>query len=107
MSCTKYTILNTGSTVINFSYRKCDDSMWQYQVELLPGETKNIWFIDNTFIIPQSFAQSVVINNQGVFPPVGPTPTPTKTPTQTPTPSVTANATPTPTTTQTPTPTRP
>jgi hypothetical protein len=73
--------------------------MWEYQVELSPNETKNIWFIDNTFIIPQSFAQFVVIDNQGSFPPIGPTPTP----------SVTANATPTPTptTTQTPTPTRP
>ena len=79
MACTKYTIFNTGNTVINFSYRKCDDSMWEYQVELLPGETKNIWFIDNTFIIPQSFAQFVVIDNQGSFPPIGPTPTPTPT----------------------------
>ena len=79
MACTKYTIFNTGNTVINFSYRKCDDSMWEYQVELLPEETKNIWFIDNTFIIPQSFAQFAVIDNQGSFPPIGPTPTPTPT----------------------------
>jgi surface protein len=57
--------------------------MWQYQVELLPGEVKNIWFINNTFIIPQSFAQFVVIDNQGSFPPIGPTPTPTPTPTST------------------------
>jgi hypothetical protein len=53
--------------------------MWEYQVELLPEETKNIWFIDNTFIIPQSFAQFAVIDNQGSFPPIGPTPTPTPT----------------------------
>lgn len=111
MACSKYTLTNTGSTLVNFNYRRCDDSLWEYQVELEPNQTKNIWLIDNTFSISTLFRNSVVLVNEGVFPPVSasntPTPTQTPTPTNTPTPSVTATNTPTPTetTTSTPTPT--
>jgi surface protein len=49
MACSKYTITNTGSTIVNFNYRKCDDTMWEYQVELLPSQTKNVWVLDNTY----------------------------------------------------------
>ena len=69
MACSKYTISNTGSTVVNFNYRKCDDSLWQYQVEISPNEIKNIWLIDNTYSNAESFNQEIVISNQGVFPP--------------------------------------
>ena len=55
MACTKYTLTNTGSTVVNFNYRRCDDSMWEYQVNLNPNETKNIWFINGTYSIAQLF----------------------------------------------------
>jgi len=107
MACSKYTLTNTGSTLVNFNYRRCDDSLWQYQIELEPNQTKNIWLIDNTYSIAPSFRNSVVLVNQGVFPPVTasntPTPTATPTQTQTPTPSVTATQTETPTNTPTPT----
>ena len=113
MACSKYTLTNTGSTIVNFNYRRCDDSMWEYQVELYPNQTKNIWLINNTYSIAQLYQSSVVLVNNGVFPPVYPTPTPTNTPsvtpTNTPTPSVTpsntATVTPTTTTTLTSTPT--
>ena len=36
MACSKYTLTNTGSTIVNFNYRRCSDFMWQYQVELKP-----------------------------------------------------------------------
>jgi len=49
MACSKYTITNTGSTIVNFNYRRCDDSMWEYQVELLPSQTKNVWVLDDTY----------------------------------------------------------
>ena len=115
MACSKYTLTNTGSTIINFNYRRCDDSMWEYQVELNPNQTKNIWLINNTYSIAPLYQSSVVLVNNGVFPPVYPTPTPTMTPsvtptntqtptstaTNTPTPSNTATNTPTPTNTQT------
>ena len=115
MACSKYTLTNTGSTLINFSYQRCDDSLWDYQVELLPNQTKNIWVINGTYTIAPSFKNSVVLVNDGVFPPVFVTPTPTQTPTVTPTitptPSTTApeTATPTPsvTATLTPSPTEP
>jgi hypothetical protein len=121
MACSKYILTNTGSTLVNFNYRRCDDSLWEYQVELNPSQSKNIWLIDNTYSIAPSFRGSVLLVNEGVFPPVSasqtqtptPTPTPTNTPTNTgtptntPTPSVTATNTQTPTNTPTPTPTRP
>jgi hypothetical protein len=113
MACSKYTLTNTGTTVVNFSYRRCEDSMWDYQVELLPNQLKNIWVIDGTYTVSPSFKNSIILVNGGAFPPTGPTPTPTPTPpvtpTNTPTPSVTATptgtaaVTPTPTTTSTPT----
>ena len=112
MACSKYTLTNTGSTIVNFNYRRCDDSMWDYQVELTPGQTKNIWLINGTFTISPVYNSSISLVNQGAFPPISetatPTPTSTTTPTTTPTPSVTATNTPTQTETptQTPTPTQ-
>jgi len=99
MACSKYTLTNTGTTVINFNYRRCDDAMWQYQIELYPNETKNIWLMDDTFSIAPLFNTNIILTDEGVFPPVYATPTPT------PTPSVTPSITPTQTTTATVTPT--
>jgi hypothetical protein len=75
MECSKYTIINTGSTVINFNYRRCDDSLWQYQVEVNPNQVKNVWLINDTFSIATPFLQGIIIDNQGDFPPI-PTPIP-------------------------------
>ena len=113
MACSKYTLTNTGSTTVNFSYRRCDDSLWEYQVELTPAQTKNIWVINGTYTIAPLYQSMVSLINQGAFPPVNATATPTATPTSTPTPSLTQTQTPTntstttltatPTSTQTPT----
>lgn len=114
MACSKYILTNTGSTIVTFNYRRCEDSMWDYQVELEPNQTKNIWLINGTY---SSANVGIVLQNMGAFPPTGPTPTPTATPTQTPTntatptntPTITSSPTPsetptnTPTNTQTPT----
>jgi hypothetical protein len=43
--------------------------MWQYQVELEPNQTKNIWLMDDTYSIAPLFLSSVVLVNDGVFPP--------------------------------------
>jgi hypothetical protein len=124
MACSKYTLTNTGSTVVNFSYRRCDDSFWDYQVELLPNQTKNIWVINGTYTVATSFKNTIYFVDNGPFPPIAatntptpsstttptPTVTPSVTPTNTPTPSITATqtgtATPTPTPTNTETPTQ-
>ena len=107
MACSKYTLTNTGSTIVNFNYRRCDDSMWEYQVELVQNQTKNIWLINNTYSIAPSFSSSVVLINNGAYPTVlpthTPTVTPTSTPTQTPTPTQTGTAAVTPTPSATPT----
>ena len=105
MACSKYTLTNTGSTTVNFSYRRCDDTLWEYQVELTPGQTKNIWVINGTYTIAPLYQSMVSLINQGAFPPVNATATPTPTPTTTPTPTVTNTQTPTNTATSTPTPT--
>ena len=107
MACSKYTLTNTGSTIVNFNYRRCDDSMWEYQVELQQNQTKNIWLIDGTYSIAQLFESSVVLVDNGVYPTILPTHTPTATPTPTPTNTTTPTNTPTNTTTPTNTPTIP
>jgi len=95
MACSKYIISNTGSTTMNFSYQRCDDFMWEYQVELVPNQTKNLWVNNGSLIIPESYLSSISLLNEGVFPPT-PTPSSTSsiTPTPTPTPSVTPTNTP-------------
>jgi hypothetical protein len=69
MACSKYTLTNTGTTQVNFNYRRCDDALWEYQVELEPNQTKNIWLIDNSYSIAPLFVPNVVLVNDGVFPP--------------------------------------
>jgi hypothetical protein len=70
MACSKYTLTNTGSTSVNFSYRRCDDSMWDYQIQLSPNQVKNIWVTDGTYTVASSFKPSISLINDGVFPPV-------------------------------------
>jgi hypothetical protein len=69
MACSKYIITNTGSTIVNFNYRRCDDAMWEYQVELSPNQTKNIWLINDTYSIAPLYVSSVVLVNDGAYPP--------------------------------------
>lgn len=71
MACSKYTITNSSSILTNFNYRRCDDSLWEYQAELGPSETKNIWTIDGTY--STAFANDIVIDNSTEFP-ITPTP---------------------------------
>jgi hypothetical protein len=101
MACSKYILTNTGSTIVTFNYRRCDDGMWSYQVELEPNQTKNIWLVNNTY---SSANVTIVVDNEGAFPPTDATPTPTPTPTNTPTQTTTPTDTPSVTTTPTDTP---
>lgn len=70
MACSKFILTNTGDTQVNFNYRRCDDSLWEYQVGLEPSQTKNIWLIDNTYSIAPLFKSKVLLVNEGVFPPI-------------------------------------
>ena len=49
MACSKYTVKNVGKTPTLFNYRRCQDAIWQYEVPLNPGQSKNIWLIDGTY----------------------------------------------------------
>jgi hypothetical protein len=71
--------------------------MWDYQVELNPSQTKNIWLINGTFSIAPVYNSIISLIDQGPFPPINQTATPTPTPSVTP--SVTPTPTPTPTAT--------
>ena len=55
MTCSKYGLTNTGTTAVNFNYQRCEDFLWEYQVNLNPNETKNIWLIDGTYNIASLF----------------------------------------------------
>ena len=70
MACNRQTLTNTGTTQINFNYRRCDNSMWEYQVKLMPNKSKNIWYIDNTFNISPSFDSNISITDTIPFPTV-------------------------------------
>lgn len=64
MECYKYTISNLGSEVASFNYQKCSNSQWEYNVELLPNESKNIWALDGSFNISNFFESSVSISSE-------------------------------------------
>ena len=109
MACKKYKLINTGTTLANFTYQRCDDAMWEYQVGLEINQIKNIWLIENTY--STAFSPQIVILESENFPFFQITQTPTSsnnfTNTPTPTNTLTPTNTPslTPTNTQTPTPT--
>jgi hypothetical protein len=104
MSCKKYSIINNESYNVYFNYRKCDDNIFENQVLIEPGQTKNIWLLENSFSC--AFLDALSVNDQGYFPFTGVTPTPSVTPTQiyTLTPTPTSTITPSVTPTNTPTP---
>ena len=104
-------ILNTGSTnSVYINYQRASDKMWQYQVELRPGQLRNLLFVENTF---ETFFSNPTLEYifYYPFPPditkpipdITPTPTPSNTNQPTPTPSNTNQPTPTPTPTHSPT----
>jgi hypothetical protein len=55
MSCSKYSLTNTGTTAVNFNYQICEDFLWEYQVNLNTNETKNIWLTNGTYQIAELF----------------------------------------------------
>ena len=64
MNCCKYTLINKDSKIATFNYRRCDDTMWIYQVSLKPNQIKNIWSIEDTFSTP--FTESIHFINKCV-----------------------------------------
>jgi len=62
MACNKKTITNKGTTKVYFNYQSCNDFIWNYEVPLNPGETKTIWYVDNTFSSPNNNLDVKVVN---------------------------------------------
>ena len=48
-NCLKYTLTNTNSTLVTFNYRSCSSTVWQYEVSLLPGQTKEIYAVAGSY----------------------------------------------------------
>jgi hypothetical protein len=49
MNCKKYKLTNNENTLQYFSYQKCNDTIWNNQIKLLPGQTKTVKIIEGTF----------------------------------------------------------
>jgi len=64
---TKYSVINTGSTIVTVNYRKPSNSQWVYQEEIQPNQQKNIWASENSFQIPNFFKVNLSITNQTTF----------------------------------------
>jgi hypothetical protein len=72
MACSKYKLINPGSSNTYFNYKKCSDTSFQNQTLLSPGQTKNIWLQDSSYVSVPSF--EITVEDEGVFPPPPPSP---------------------------------
>ena len=48
MANIKYLVKNLSSNIVLLSYQNSNDNMWNYQVVLRPGQTKNIWCVEGS-----------------------------------------------------------
>jgi len=64
VKCNKIILSNTGSTITTFSYQKCLNAEWEYQVPLYPGQTKTIWAILDSLIIPRTFLSEIEVTTE-------------------------------------------
>jgi len=78
MTGRKITLRNVGSNIAIFKYKTLSNLIWEYQVELLPGQTKIIFCVDGTFSYDSNLYNISVIENIP-FPPSGSTTTTTTT----------------------------
>jgi len=73
MACSSYRITNSSnSEFVYYNYQRCDNSLFEYQVEVPPGETNTFWAIDGTLKSSPFYDNVVDIKNYGQFPPVNP-----------------------------------
>jgi hypothetical protein len=69
MGCKSYRINNTNSNeYIYFNYQRCDNTLWEYQVPVEPGQSITVWSIDNTLTY-SPFFENVLQENSQNFPP--------------------------------------
>ena len=67
MSGTKYVLKNNTTLAQFFDYKTLSDAMWNYQVQLNPGQIKTIWAETGTLKIYNNGA--ITIEEQSTFPP--------------------------------------
>ena len=63
----KYNLVNSGETIATVNYRRPSNYSWAYQEQILPGQSKNIWAVPNTFDVPNFFKNDVVIEDETNF----------------------------------------
>jgi len=69
MSCGNFRITNTSNKVIYYNYQRCDNSSWNYQVQLNPGKTKSFFAVNGTLNYPSFYDGLINLQNLGEFPP--------------------------------------
>ena len=69
MSCRNFRITNTSNKVIYYNYQRCDNSSWNYQVQLNPGKTKSFFAVNGTLNYPSFYDGLINLQNLGEFPP--------------------------------------
>jgi hypothetical protein len=62
----KITLKNCSSTTILFSYKELSTSMWKYQATLLPGQTKTIVCVTNTFSYNDSVYDLTIVSEVNI-----------------------------------------
>ena len=67
MSGTKYVLKNNTTLAQFFDYKTLSDAMWNYQVQLNPGQIKTIWAETGTLKIYNNGA--ITIEEESAFPP--------------------------------------
>lgn len=60
----KYVLRNAGDKTVFFNYQRSSDFVWNYQVNLLPGETKTIWATNDSFSYSSFFTESLEVESE-------------------------------------------
>jgi hypothetical protein len=72
MACTKYQLINTGSTNAYITFRRCEDGAFERNYECIPFRIYNLWVMDDT--LTSGELSQLSLENEGSFPPPAPEP---------------------------------
>jgi hypothetical protein len=77
MANIKYVVKNLSSSIVLLSYQNSNDNMWNYQVVLRPGQTKNIWCVEGTLSHSGRNSDVSITIDTSTCTPITPTTSPT------------------------------
>jgi hypothetical protein len=62
--CEKFFLRNVSDKIITINYRTPSDNLSINQEEIYPGQTKNIWTLPDSLVIPEFFRNDIEIESQ-------------------------------------------